>query len=90
MIVSHFDAAWYGRAGAWIGGLLLLIMALTGRQVAVVSVVAVIGLIVGTGLLLYSIPGGRIDDSNHRRTVTRQQVLDPSDTPDSGEERDWR
>jgi hypothetical protein len=37
-------------------------MAISGRQVALVTVIAVLGLIVGIALVLYAIPGGRFDD----------------------------
>lgn len=68
--MQHFDVVWYGRAAAWVGAALILLMAVTGRQVALVTVAAILGLIVGMGLLLYSIPGGRVPDTVDRLPST--------------------
>ena len=64
--MQQFDVVWYGRAAAWVGAALILLMAVTGRQVALVTVAAVLGLIIGMALLLYSIPGGRVRDADQR------------------------
>lgn len=54
--MSPRDLVWYGRAGVWIGAVLLLLMAFTGAQVGFVTVLSVIGIIAGIILLVYAIP----------------------------------
>jgi hypothetical protein len=56
--MSRKDLTWYGRACVWIGTGLLLLMAFTGAQVGPVSVLAVLGIVVGAVLLIYAIPFG--------------------------------
>lgn len=56
--MDQFDAVWYGKAGVWIGSVLLVLMAVSGKQVAFVTVLAVLGVGAGVSLLLYSIPFG--------------------------------
>lgn len=50
------DITWYGRAAVWIGVALLLLMAVAGHQVAIVTVLAVLAVIAGIVLLIYAIP----------------------------------
>ena len=49
-------SVWYGRACVWLGCALLLLMAFTGGQVGLVSVIAVASVAVGIVLLLYAVP----------------------------------
>jgi membrane protein implicated in regulation of membrane protease activity len=88
----RFDGVWYGRAAAWIGGGLLLLMAATGRQVGIVSVAAVIAVFIGAGLLLYSIPGERIQDPWRSSSTIEQSVGDRNRSVDHTleEEDGWR
>jgi hypothetical protein len=50
------DIVWFGRAGVWIGSALLIAMAVTGAQVGTVSIIAVVGIVIGAAFLLYAIP----------------------------------
>lgn len=54
--MSRRDIVWYGRAFVWIGCALLLLMAFTGKQIGFVSVVSVLGAMIGVCLLMYAIP----------------------------------
>lgn len=54
--MRQFDAVSCGRAGVWTGSGLLLVMAMTGRQNALLSVLSVFAVAIGVVLLLYSIP----------------------------------
>ena len=55
------DLVWFGRAFVWIGVALLLLMAFSGRDIAPLSTIAVIGTIAGIALLLYAGPWSRRD-----------------------------
>lgn len=54
--MSRSDIGWYGRTSVWVGTGLLLVMALSGAQVAIVTVLSVLSIISGLILLVYSIP----------------------------------
>lgn len=60
------DRVWYARAGVWMGVGLLLLMAFLHRQVALVTILAVLAIMVGVVVLLFNIPfheasGGKAD-----------------------------
>jgi hypothetical protein len=54
--VSRSDINWYARSAVWLGVALLLLMAFTGAQVAVVTILAVVGICTGVVVLIYTIP----------------------------------
>lgn len=53
--MSADDRVWYGRAGVGIGAIVLLLMAITGRDIPALSAVAVIAILVGLSLLISGI-----------------------------------
>ncbi len=67
------DAIWYARAAVWIGIVLLFLMAFLHRQVAVVSVLAVVGIASGVIVLAYSIPFRSSQRSKLRATTAKEQ-----------------
>lgn len=72
--MTERDVVWYGRAAVWVGAALLLLMAFTGAQIAVVSILSVLGIITGTIMLLYAGPFG---------TQSRRKTNGNVDGPDA-------
>lgn|GEM_PF-6139735 len=68
--VGRFDGVWYGRASAWCGCALLVLMAVAGRQVVLVTVIAVLLALIGFVLLLWYGPrsGGTTEPDRNGET----------------------